>query len=84
MTVEELISKRETVETMTDDELVVFAWEEKSECGSNSDYVVDEFEKRMVSHGCPTDRVAATQIDYINSTESLKQFAERIRNDQDF
>jgi hypothetical protein len=84
MTVEELIVKRETVSTMTDADLVEFAAIERNETGSNSDYVTEEFEKRMAQYGCPFKRLVATQIDYIAPSETIKQFAERIRDDQEF
>lgn len=84
MTVEELIATRETVGTMTDDQLRDFAQVERAECGSNSDYVTEEFESRMKKHGCPADRVAATQINYIAPSETLRQFARRIAQDKEF
>jgi hypothetical protein len=47
MTIEELIAKRETVNTMTDGELIDFGEQEYKECGSSSDYVTDELFRRV-------------------------------------
>lgn len=51
---------------------------------SQSDFFVREFERRMHAYGCPWPRIRETQIDYITSGETLKQFAERIRDDRSF
>lgn len=82
--VEALNAAREDAHKLSDSELVEFSQLEHRVCGSNSDYVTDEFEKRMSSYGCPADRITATQIDYIAPSETLKQFSERIRDDREF
>jgi translation initiation factor 2 alpha subunit (eIF-2alpha) len=51
---------------------------------SESDVFAAEFERRMHAYGAPWNRIKATQIDYITAGETLKQFAERIRDDQEF
>lgn len=79
---------RDNLHNLSDEQLVELARAERTIAGEEASATVDEFEKRMIAYGAPAARVAAAQIDYIgtrdNPNETIKQFAERVRDDEEW
>lgn len=69
----------EQAKELSDDQLVTFAAFERKVSGSESDDVLDDFERRMIASGVPhANGVTAAVICDVAPDETLKEFAKRV------